>query len=218
MHRLAYRTLSGGAQSFVLNWTVNVSGVNPTNGATYPAGVRFAELRRDAGSGAVSIQNQVTYAPGSGDGAAGRNIWMGSAAQDNQGNSAVGFSASSTSLFLDRLGGRLAGAPPTPRAGQATMFSGAGVQTDTTSRWGDYSAMSVDPPMTAFYMRNSTTPTTATSTGRPAWARSRFPAARRRQEHSRGRSPGASGLRSKEATISVEADSSAFRTSRAPIR
>src|SRR4029077_368705 len=44
MFRVAYRTLSGGVQSFVANWTVNVSGVNPTSAATYQAGVRFTEL------------------------------------------------------------------------------------------------------------------------------------------------------------------------------
>ena len=147
MYRISYRTLSGGAQSFVLNWTVNVSGVNPTTASTYQAGVRFEELRRDAGTGNFSIQNQVTYAPGSGDGANGRNLWMGSAAQDGQGNSAVGFSASSTSLLPSILwAGRLAGDPAnTLNQGEATMFAGAGVQQDSAARWGDYSSMSIDP-------------------------------------------------------------------------
>ena len=74
MNRLAYRTLAGGVQSFVVNWTVNVSGVNPTNPSNYQAGARFTELRRDPGTGAFTIQNQVTYAPGSGDGLNGRNL------------------------------------------------------------------------------------------------------------------------------------------------
>ena len=64
MFRIAYRTLAGGVQSFVANWTVNVSGVNPTSPGTYQAGVRFSELRRDPGTGAMSIQNQVTYSTG----------------------------------------------------------------------------------------------------------------------------------------------------------
>ncbi len=147
MHRIAYRTLAGGVQSFVANWTVNVSGVNPTSAATYQAGIRFEELRRDAGTGAFSIQNQATYSTDPGNGATGRNLWMGSAAQDNQGNSAVGFSASSTTLLPSIVwAGRLAGDPANSLAqGEATMQAGAGVQQDTAARWGDYSAMSVDP-------------------------------------------------------------------------
>jgi hypothetical protein len=149
MYRVAYRTLAGGVQSFVANWTVNVSGAppGPVTAATYQAGIRFEELRRDPGTGAFTIQNQLTYAPGSGDGAAGRNIWMGSAAQDNLGDSALGFSASSTSLVPSILwAGRLAGDPAnTLNQGEATMYSGAGVQQSTSSRWGDYSSMSIDP-------------------------------------------------------------------------
>jgi hypothetical protein len=147
MFRVAYRTLAGGVQSFVCNWTVNVSGVNPTSASTYQAGVRFTELRRDAGSGNVTIQNQVTYAPGSGNGATGRNVWMGSAAQDNQGNSVVGFSASSTTLFPSLVwAGRLAGDPADTLAqGEATVFAGAGSQLGSSDRWGDYSMLSVDP-------------------------------------------------------------------------
>ena len=148
MHRLAYRTLAGGVQSFVLNWTVNVSGVNPTTAATYQAGIRFEELRRNAGTGNFSIHNQLTYSTDAGNGGTGRNLWMGSAAQDNQGNSALGMSASSTTIFPSIVwAGRLAGdAANTFGQGEATMFSGTGVQQSNTSgRWGDYSAMTVDP-------------------------------------------------------------------------
>jgi hypothetical protein len=147
MFRVAYRTLAGGAQSFVANWTVNVSGVNPTGASTYQAGVRFTELRRNPATGDMTIQNQVTYAPGSGNGATGRNLWMGSAAQDYQGNSAVGFSASSTTLFPSLIwAGRLAADPPNSLAqGEATAVAGIAVQRGSANRWGDYSAMSVDP-------------------------------------------------------------------------
>jgi hypothetical protein len=147
MFRVAYRTLAGGVQSFACNWTVNVSGVNPTGASTYQAGIRFTELRRDAGTGDVTIQNQVTYAPGAGNGATGRNVWMGSAAQDYQGNSAVGFSASSTTLFPSLLwAGRLAGDPAdTLNQGEAMVFAGVGSQLGSGNRWGDYSALTVDP-------------------------------------------------------------------------
>jgi hypothetical protein len=147
MHRIAYRTLAGGVQSFVCNFTVNVSGVNPADASTYQAGVRFTELRRDPGTGAITIQNQVTYAPGSGNGATGRNIWMGSTAQDNEGDSVVGFSASSTTLFPSIIwAGRLAGDAANSLAqGEATVITGSGSQKATSNRWGDYSALTVDP-------------------------------------------------------------------------
>jgi hypothetical protein len=147
MYRLAYRTLAGGVESFVVNWTVNVSGVNPTGASTYQTAIRFEELRRNAGTGAFSIQNQVTYSTDAGNGATGRNLWMGSAAPDNQGNSAVGFSASSTTLLPSIIwAGRLAGDPAnTLGQGEATMQAGAGVQQDAAARWGDYSQMSIDP-------------------------------------------------------------------------
>ncbi|MGE5276847.1 MAG: carboxypeptidase regulatory-like domain-containing protein, partial [Acidobacteriota bacterium] len=148
MHRVAYRTLSGGAQSFVLNFVVNVSGQNPTGDASkYQAGIRWVELRRNGATGAVTVNNQGTYAPGSGDGANGRDLWMGSVAQDNQGNIALGFSASSLTLFPSILyAGRLAGDPAGQLSqGEATLQAGGGSQTSPQSRWGDYSAMTVDP-------------------------------------------------------------------------
>src|SRR5437764_2236998 len=58
MYRLAYRNLgtaSAPINSYVTNWTVNVSGVTPSSAATYQAGVRWTELRRDPTSGAMSI-------------------------------------------------------------------------------------------------------------------------------------------------------------------
>src|SRR4029079_7244609 len=63
MYRMAYRVLSGGVQSYVLNFTVNVGGVTPNNAAPYQAGIRWVELRRDA-AGAISVNDQSTYAPG----------------------------------------------------------------------------------------------------------------------------------------------------------
>ena len=148
MHRIAYRTLSGGVQSFVANFTVNVSGTNPTSAATYQAGVRFEELRRNSGTGAFTVQNEATYSTDAGNGATGRNLWCGSAAQDNQGDIAVGFSASSTTLKPSIIwAGRLAGDPANTLAqGEATVQAGGGVQqSNTFNRWGDYSAMTVDP-------------------------------------------------------------------------
>src|SRR4029079_13325682 len=62
MYPLNVRMLPGGIQSYVLNFTVNVSGVNPTNAATYQGGVRWMELRRNSATGAVAINQEATYA------------------------------------------------------------------------------------------------------------------------------------------------------------
>ncbi len=161
MHRIAYRTLAGSAESFVLNFMVNVSGQDPTGDpAKFQAGIRWVELRRNAGTGAVTIQNQGTYAPASGNGAAGRDLWLGSVAQDHQGDIALGFSAScaadpcasppnasSLTGFPSLLyAGRLAADPAGSLAqGEAVLQAGGGSQLSASNRWGDYSAMNVDP-------------------------------------------------------------------------
>ncbi len=149
MHRLAYRTLAGGVQSFVLNFTVNVSGVNPTTSGTYQGGVRWTELRRNVSTGAITVNQSSTYAPGAGDGAAGRNLWMASVAQDGEGNIGLAASASSTTLIPTAIyTGRLASDPVnTLTQGEVDALSAVtrGVQLGTGSRWGDYSSLSVDP-------------------------------------------------------------------------
>jgi hypothetical protein len=153
MHALNFRVLSGGVQSYVLNWTVNVSGVNPTSAATYQGGIRWMELRRNAGTGAITINQEATYAPGSGSGT-GRNLWMASVAQDGEGNIALAASATApgpTPAALNPTAiytGRLAGDPVnTLPQGEVDALAAVtkGVQTATQGRWGDYSSMFVDP-------------------------------------------------------------------------
>ena len=139
MFRLAYRNF-GTHESLVVNHTVNVSGVNPTTPGTHRAGVRYYELRRPTG-GAFSVNEQATFAPDT------DNRWMGSAAQDNDGNLAVGYSVSSlTTAPSIRYAARLATDPPNGLfQGETSLVAGSGVQTGTGSRWGDYSALAVDP-------------------------------------------------------------------------
>ncbi len=153
MHALNFRVLPGGVQSYVLNFTVNVSGVNPTNSATYQGGVRWMELRRDAGTGAVTINQQATYAPGSGN-PTGRDVWMAGVAQDGEGNIGLAANASNstatpalqnpTAIYTGRLAGDPANTLP---QGEVDAMSAVtkGVQTATQNRWGDYSSLFVDP-------------------------------------------------------------------------
>jgi len=136
MHRLQYRNF-GTHSSLVTNHTVNVG--TGTTLALHQAGVRYYELRSTGG--AYSVNEQATFAPDT------HNRWMGSAAMDNAGNLAVGYSVSSLTVFPSvRYAGRLAGDPPNGLfQGEATMVAGGHVQTHTSSRWGDYSSMNVDP-------------------------------------------------------------------------
>jgi len=72
---------------------------------------------------------------------------MGSVAMDAAGNIAVGFDASDSTIHPQlRYAGRLASDPPNQLAqGESHLFDGTGSQTGTSNRWGDYSAMTVDP-------------------------------------------------------------------------
>jgi hypothetical protein len=78
--------------------------------------------------------------------------WMGSLAVDGQGNMALGYSTSSATAFPGiAYSGRLVtdAANQLPQS-QTVLTTGAGSQTNLNrgtlvSRWGDYSAMSIDP-------------------------------------------------------------------------
>ena len=131
MYRLAYRKFSDGHESVVGNYSVSSGGV---------AGVRWFELR-NVTAGPVTVFQESTYQPDT------TWRWMGSAAMDADGNLAIGFSASSATLFPGiRYAGRLATDPLNVLTqGEATMIAGGGSQTSTGNRWGDYSAMTIDP-------------------------------------------------------------------------
>jgi len=71
---------------------------------------------------------------------------MGGIASDNQGNVALGFSASSSSISPQiRYAGRLATDPLNTLSGEQHLFDGTGSQSGTSNRWGDYSDLTVDP-------------------------------------------------------------------------
>ena len=130
MYRLAYRNF-GDHEALVVNHTV-------TAGSS--VGARWYELRPGA-SYDLSVFQQGTYAPDS------SYRWMGSIAMDQSGDIALGFSvSSSTTKPSIHYTGRLAGdALGGMTQGENTMVTGTGSQSTNLSRWGDYSAMTVDP-------------------------------------------------------------------------
>src|SRR5438552_4374931 len=105
------------------------------------AGARWYEIRRSGGS--YSVYQQGTYAPND-----GVHRWMGSIAQDKNGNMALGYSVvNGVDVYPGiRYTGRLAGDPLGQMTlGEGVIINGSGVQTNTNSRWGDYTDITVDP-------------------------------------------------------------------------
>lgn len=133
MYRAQFRWF-GSYGSTVLNTTVDAGGDR--------AGIRWAEARSADGDSGWFLGQDGTYAP-----ADGADRWMGSIAQDQDGNIALGFSVTSGTqypsvAYTSRMPGDPAGTLP---GGEVTCHAGTGAQTASSNRWGDYSSMSVDP-------------------------------------------------------------------------
>ena len=134
MYRAAYRNF-GNSQSLVVNQTVRVT--SPSE--IYRAGVRVYELRKSNG-GAFAVRENSTI------GTSDLSRWIGSAAQDNQGNIAVSYSAASASEKPSiRYSGKLASEAAGNFRAEVNLMKGTGVQTGFGYRWGDYAQMAVDP-------------------------------------------------------------------------
>jgi hypothetical protein len=134
--RLAYRNF-GTYEALVTTQSVEA--------APAVAGMRWYEIRRSGNPkpSTYAVYQQGTYAPND-----GVNRWMGSVAQDWQGNMALGYSVvNGVDVYPGiRYTGRLSGdAPGQMTLGEGTIINGTGVQRTTNSRWGDYSSMNVDP-------------------------------------------------------------------------
>lgn len=131
MYRLQYRNF-GSYQTLVGNHNVDANGADK-------AGVHWFEMR-NSGAGWSLYQDGV-YAPDT------DSRWMGSIAMDTSGDIALGYSVSSGVTFPTvRYTGRYPADPlGTLPQGEITMIAGAGSQTHSSGRWGDYSMMAVDP-------------------------------------------------------------------------
>jgi hypothetical protein len=141
MMQAQYRNI-GGIESVWVTHTVRMS----SNG---PFGTQWAQLDVTGGTVATTAVQQQIYGNLSSDGV---HRWMSSLAVDDTGAMALGYSAASASLDpAIRYAGRLSNDPlgTLPRT-EASMIEGGGSQTgncgpSTCTRWGDYSAMSIDP-------------------------------------------------------------------------
>ena len=128
MFRLAYRNF-GDHESLVVNHSIT---------AGTSVGVRWYELRSP--NGAPTVYQQGTYAPDS------NYRWMGSVAMDGAGNIGLGYSVSGTGIYPQvAYTGRVPTDPLGTMQAETVMKLGGGSQQKTLNRWGDYSAMSIDP-------------------------------------------------------------------------
>ncbi len=133
--RLMYRLVlfnDGTTQHFLVTHSVN---------DTTATAARWYEFRASSGSTTLTLA-QSGQTPDDGE-----YRWMGSVARDKVGDIALGYSRSSAaagdypSLYLS---GQTAGEPPGTTDTESLIFQGSGSQTDTSSRWGDYSSMALD--------------------------------------------------------------------------
>jgi len=132
MFRAAYRNLDGQGK---IVFTHNIAA---------PAGqgqtaMRWYEINVDQIAGTAILAQESTFAPDQ------TSRWMGSGAMDVNGNIAFGYSmASSTMEPSIGAATRLSTDPANTLTDEVTLKVGEGSQSGT-SRWGDYSNLSIDP-------------------------------------------------------------------------
>jgi hypothetical protein len=129
MYRMAFRKFADH-ERVVINHDVDGGGGR--------VAVRWYELL-DL-STAPTVNQQGTFAPDT------TYRWMGSMAMDKSNNIAVGYSASSSTINpAIRFTGRVPGDPAGALQTEDSILVGTGSQTAALSRWGDYTALQVDP-------------------------------------------------------------------------
>jgi centrosomal CEP192-like protein len=125
MYRLAYRKFADNHESLVVTHSIT-------------AGIRWYEIQDP--NGTPTVFQQGTFAPDA------STRWMGSVAMDQSGNIGLGYSVSSASVFPSVFfTGRVPGDPLGSMETEQLVVNGSGSQTGGLSRWGDYSAMTIDP-------------------------------------------------------------------------
>ena len=142
MNRLQYRYFSdhcpiddstSACAGLIFNHTIQGK-------STGQAAVRWYMLSYKPDTDLLSIAQQGTFAPDA------SSRWMGSAALNKQGELALGFSVSSSSVYPSiGFAGRLPADPANVLTRTGLLKQGKGAQSGGTERWGDYTMMAVDP-------------------------------------------------------------------------
>ncbi len=142
----------GGSESL---WTTHTVRRQDTIGFAAP---RWYQVVVNAGTVAPTLAQATTWDP---DGANVIHRFLPSLAVDRAGNMALGYSTSSSGTKpAIKYAGRLSGDPPnTFSQTEQVLIQGTGTQTGNCggaacSRWGDYSAMTLDPDGCTFWYAN----------------------------------------------------------------
>src|SRR5579859_4210337 len=140
----------GGVESL---WNANTVGA--TGATSAQAAVRYYQVKVTGGTVEANASQSFTYSP---DATVFR--FMPSVAVDRAGDMAIGYSATNATLNpAIRYAGRLAGDPPnTISQTEQSLIEGTGTQSGncgaTCTRWGDYSAMTLDQDGCTFWYTN----------------------------------------------------------------
>jgi hypothetical protein len=139
MYRLAYYNDTSFFPTPKQHWYVNFDAA-ASGGQIGIRWMEFATPQTVVGPTALTILQQGTYAPDS------NWRWMGSVARDQNNDILVGYSASGSNLYPSIL---VAGRTPADTLGtlenEVSVVAGTGSQPGSNNRWGDYSAMQIDP-------------------------------------------------------------------------
>jgi hypothetical protein len=131
MYRLAWRNL-GGTEHLLSNQTVILSD------APVVAGVTWYDVAIPPAGGPMLVQQGTVSNPA-------LSYWIGSLAEDQAGDIALGFNASGANLYPSiEVTGHLATDPPGTMSTPAFLAQGGGPQINT-SKWGSHADMTVDP-------------------------------------------------------------------------
>jgi hypothetical protein len=126
--------LPANAQHWFVNHVVTASGGQ--------AGVRWYEITgstRPTNINSLLLYQSGTFAPDS------NYRWMGSLTRDKAGDIALGYSLGSSTIYPSvAFTGRIKSDPLGTMEAEQVIANGAGSQSDTDNRWGDYSSMAID--------------------------------------------------------------------------
>ena len=151
MYRAVYRNF-GSYESVLLSGPVLPSGSGGSGSNTAERWYELRGINTSGGTGTPTVYQQSTYSPDT-----SLYRWMGSIAQDNQGNMLMGYSGSSSSVFPSvYITGRVPTDALNTMESESQVYAGLNSQVNLSGyaygyRWGDYTAMMLDPDDCTFW-------------------------------------------------------------------
>lgn len=139
MYRFAYYNDNASFPVPKQHWYVNFD-VTASGGQNGVRWMEFTAPNTLVSPPGISVLQQSTYAPDT------SWRWMGSMARDQNNDVLVGYSESGSNIYPSIfVAGRTPGDAFGTLESEVSVLTGAGSQPDTANRWGDYSAMRIDP-------------------------------------------------------------------------